>query len=210
MRSLLLYSAFKRELENRITAVSDIAVCNNYVDYKSDYQIGIYTASDTPTRKRMNGKKYIGDSVAVEILVQSGLESNTDIKVREILQIVENFLTDLQNSMITTEADLELLSNDDIHYVEAETDRQIENGDGIDLIIASTSIINYGNYIGKNETGRMMFSINAIVSYYIKGNNIVTKPINTGGDEESAGEEPADNSELDANSDSTEITQEDN
>lgn len=208
MRSLLLYSAFARALENKITAVPNIVISNNAIDYKSDYQIAVYIASDTPANQQMDGKTF-GGSAAVEFLVQSGMEKDTDIKTRQIVQTIEKFIESLKNFSLTTEDYLELLDNDEIHYVFSDDDRQVENGDGIN-ISANARIMQYGTYIGDNEAGRMMFSINAIVSYYIQGNNIVTSTNNTEEEESTENNEPADNSELAADSDLTEVTQEEN
>lgn len=209
MRTLLIYSALRKNLPAAITETVDYDIMNGFVDFNKDYQIGIYVSDVAPSRVRMSGQKYEGHTATVQLLFQSGLSTDSVYTTRSMIEDAENFLSSLQNAQIITQDNFELLDSGKIHRIKTEADRQIANARGIVLAISKTRLITASINIGKNENGREMFSLNAAIAYYIIGNNIVVTPTNTGDDDTTGDEESADNSTSNDNSDLTDNSQED-
>lgn len=185
MRTLLIYSALCNELEKVITEQVDYEINNGFIDYSKDYNISTYIADIAPSRVRMSGKKYEGHTATLQFIFQSGIDTESVITTRSIIQDVEDYLAALQNKGMTTTREFEILPNGKVHRVKKEEDRQVQNADGVNLFVSNTALVTSTISMGKSENGRQLFSINAAIAYYITGNKPITTVDN---------EEPADNS----------------
>lgn len=185
MRTLLIYSALCNELEKVITEQVDYEINNGFIDYSKDYNISTYIADIAPSRVRMSGKKYEGHTATLQFIFQSGIDTESVITTRSIIQDVEGYLAALQNKGMTTTREFEILPNGKVHRVKKEEDRQVQNADGVNLFVSNTALVTSTISMGKSENGRQLFSINAAIAYYITGNKPITTVDN---------EEPADNS----------------
>lgn len=185
MRTLLIYSALCNELEKVITEQVDYEINNGFIDYSKDYNISTYIADIAPSRVRMSSKKYEGHTATLQFIFQSGIDTESVITTRSIIQDVEGYLAALQNKGMTTTREFEILPNGKVHRVKKEEDRQVQNADGVNLFVSNTALVTSTISMGKSENGRQLFSINAAIAYYITGNKPITTVDN---------EEPADNS----------------
>lgn len=187
MRTLLIYSALCNELEKVITEQVDYSINNGFIDYSKDYSISTYIADIAPTRIRLSGEKYEGHTATLQFIFQSGIDTDSVLTTRSIIQDVEDYLIQLQNQFMRTTNEFEILPNGKINRVKNEEDRQVKNADGVNLFVSNTSLVTSTIPLGKSENGRQLFSINAAIAYYITGNKPITNVNNS---------EPADNSEL--------------
>lgn len=186
MRTLLIYSALCNELKSRITEQVDYSINNGFIDYSKDYSISTYIADIAPTRVRLSGEKYEGHTATLQLLFQSGIDTDSVLTTRSIIQDVEDYLAQLQNQFMKTTKEFEILPNGKIHRVKTEEERQVEDADGVNLFVSNASLITSTITLGKSENGRQLFSINAAIAYYITGNHTAETQVDT--------EETADNS----------------
>lgn len=187
MRTLLIYSALCNELEKVITEQVDYSINNGFIDYSKDYSISTYIADIAPTRIRLSGEKYEGHTATLQFIFQSGIDTDSVITTRSIIQDVEDYLIQLQNQFMRTTNEFEILPNGKIHRVKTEEDRQVTDAYGVNLFVSNTSLVTSTITLGKSENGRQLFSINAAIAYYITGNHTAETQVDT--------KEPADNSD---------------
>jgi hypothetical protein len=134
--------------------------------------LGVYVQDVAPSRMHMSGQKYTGHSARVQFLLQAGQTSDSYFTAQSIMQDIEDYLNDLQSTVITTSSEFELLDNGKIHHVKNESERLVPEANGINLAIRGTQLLSGILDIGKTEEGRKLFSLNAGIVYDIYGNNV--------------------------------------